>query len=160
MRPALERRAGARADLLEREIEPVRGGDELDEIHHRRPERRLGHLQPADLIGRNHAIGAGAQDLAARVLALGPGDDEQIRPEEPRRQHGVDVLGVGADGGDEGAGPVDAEAAQHVLGAGFGGHRQPAGLDDRCTFSGSRSTTTCGTSWRRNSSTMIRPIRP
>src|SRR6185503_12617605 len=45
-------------------------------------------------------------------------DDEEIRPHHPRAEHRIDVLGVGADGGDQPARAIDADALQHFLAAG------------------------------------------
>ena len=69
--------------------------------------------------------------LMRRVLGLGAADDEQIRPQHARAQHRVDVLGVGADRGDQPARPVDADALQHVLAAGVRLDAERAVLDRR-----------------------------
>ena len=56
-------------DLLHRELEVVGARRQRDEIDDCRPQRRLRHLNGADLIRRDHAIGAGALQLQRRVLA-------------------------------------------------------------------------------------------
>ena len=63
-----------------------------------------------------------------------------------RGQHGVDVLGVGADGGNQAARAVDARAREHLFPARVGLDGEPAAArapDARAPAS--RSTTTNGT---------------
>ena len=98
----------------------------------------------ADLVRRDDAVGAGALQLQRRILGFGAADDEQIGPQHARAQHGVDVLGVGADGRDQPARALDADALQHVLAAGVGLHAERAVLDRRLHALGSRSMTTYG----------------
>ena len=114
-RPAVERRARRDAHLLQIEIEILGGRRQLHEVDHRRPQRRLRELQAADVVRRDHAVGARPQQLRPRIVGLGAADDEQVRPEQARAEDGVDVLGVGADRGDESPRALDAARAAAPL---------------------------------------------
>ena len=78
-RPAGERRAGGDPHLLHVQVEIVGAGGQLDEVHHRRPQRGLGELQAADLIRRQHAVRARPHQLRLRIVGLGAADDEEVR---------------------------------------------------------------------------------
>ena len=79
------------------------------------------------------------RSFVLRVVGLDAGDDEEIRPHHPRGQHRVDVLGVGADRGDQAAGAMNAHALEHLVAAGVGGHREPASLQHRLHALGARA---------------------
>src|SRR5437660_897327 len=59
-RLAAQRRGGGDGHLLHREFQVARIRREVHEVHDSGPQRRLRNLDAADLIGRDHAIGAGA----------------------------------------------------------------------------------------------------
>ena len=136
---ARERRARRDRDLLHRQLEIVGAGRQLHEVDDRRPQRGLRDLHRADLVRRDDAVGAGPLQLDRRVVGFGAADDEQIGPQHARAQHGVDVLGVGADRGDQPARALDADALQHVFAAGVGLHRQRAVVDRRLQPLGDRA---------------------
>src|SRR5262249_24363930 len=115
--------------LFHIEIEIVRARRQLHEVDDRWPERRLGQLQTADLVRRKHTIGASANELGPGILSLGTGDDEQIRPQQPCRQNGEDVVSVGAPRRDEPSRAADAEPPQDFLAARVGLDRQVALID-------------------------------
>ena len=54
-------------------------------------------------------------NFTAGVLGRGAADDEQIRPQHTRAQHGVDVLRIRADRGDQPSRPRDAGPCQDAL---------------------------------------------
>ena len=58
-------------------------------------------------------------------------DDVEIGPQHPGREHGVDVLRIGADRRDQPAGPIDADALEHLLLAGVGFDGQVAAVEHR-----------------------------
>ena len=124
-----QRRPRRDPHLLHVEIEIVGAGRELHEIDDRRPQRGLRELKAANLIRRQHAIRAGPQQLRLGIVGLGAADDEEVRLQEARGEHGVDVLGVGADGGDQAACAVDADPLQDLFAAGVRLDREIAELD-------------------------------
>ena len=90
--------------LLHRQLEVLGAGGQLDEVHDGRPQRGLGHLDRADLVGRDDPVGAGPHHLLLRVVGIGARDDEEVGPQPARRQDRVDVLGVAAERRDQAAG--------------------------------------------------------
>ena len=80
-----------------------------------RVQREPRHLRPARLVGRDHAVGAGALELLLGVLDRGAGDDRDVRAQLARGQRREDVLGVGVHAGDERAGALDPGGAQQLV---------------------------------------------
>ncbi len=118
--------AGSLLDLhlLHVEIEIVGTGRQLDEVDDGRPQRRLRELQSADLIGGQHTIRSGPDQLRLGVLGLRTSDDEEIGAQQPRRQDRKHIVRVGADRRDEPASAADADAPEHVFAAGVGLDRE------------------------------------
>ena len=103
------------AHLLHVQIEVVRARRQLHEVDDRGPQGRLRELEAADLVRRQDAIRARPHQLRLGVVGLGAADDEQRRMEQSRGEDGVDVLGVGADRGDQAARPARSGRARSTL---------------------------------------------
>ena len=148
------------ADFLDRQLEIIRAGGDLDEVDDRRPERGLRDLDRADPIRRDDAVGARLLQFLQRILPLGARNDEQIALHHARREHRVDILGIGADRGHEAARALDAQALQRLFAAGVAFNREMARAVASRTRSALRSTITYGVFCRLNSFATIDPIRP
>ena len=87
------------------------------------------HLGPARLVGGDHPVGAGSEQLLLRVLDAGAGDDRDVGAELARGQAGEDVLGVRVDAGEHRDRPVDAGRLQHLVvrGPALRGRARPSG---------------------------------
>src|SRR6266568_505928 len=113
--PSDQRRSLSEMDLFQGQVEVFRRRRELDEIDDGGSESRLRKLQPADMVRRDHAVGARACQLGSRVFSFRAADDEEVGLEQTRAEDGIDVLRIGADGRDEAPRVIDAHAPQHLL---------------------------------------------
>src|SRR5438552_3287562 len=120
----LERRTGQgtpgrNLGLLDLQMGMLDPGRQLNKVHDGGPQYRLGDAAAADLVRRHHPVGAGAKQFLIRAGLLGASDDEQAIVEEPRTHGDVEIVGIGAGDGDQGASAVNAGAFQDVVRGGI-----------------------------------------
>ena len=102
---------------------------------------KAGHLRAAGLVGRDHAVGAGALELLLRALDRRARDDRDVVAQLTCRQGDEDVLRVGVRAGDDRPRPLDARRVQDGIVGGVAfdvAHARPGtvavlrvGVDDR-----------------------------
>ena len=80
-----------------------------------RLQREARHLGPARLVGRDHPVRAGPEQLLLGVLDARPGDDRDVRAQLARGQAGEDVLRVGVDAGEHRDRALDPGCLQHLV---------------------------------------------
>ena len=90
---------------------------QLDEIDDCRLQHGMSHARPADLVGGDDAIGAGAYQFLLRLRVLDPGHDKQFGVEEPGAHRREQVVRIGGHHRDEAVGPLNAGLLQQLVGS-------------------------------------------
>ena len=112
---------------------------------------------PADALRVHHPVGARAQQLLLAVVATGPSDDEQVRPQRAGTEDDEGVVGIPVHRGHERGGALDARRHQHGVLGGIADH-------DVVRLTGHPLRIEVTTTYRRlaasTSAAMARPTRP
>src|ERR1019366_3223210 len=103
---------------------PVHGS--VEEINHMGAHKGLRDAISREVVGRDHVIGAGGEQVLLGIFFAGAGNDVELGVQAARGQNDVDVGGVGGGGGNQSAGALDVQLAQHLLLRGVAHHRKPA----------------------------------
>ena len=94
-------------DLRELEIRPGRSRHDVEKRGHLRLEHEVRHHASRGRVREHHPVGASEHELPLRVRAGGARDDREVGTRGARREHDVEVVGVGVRGGDEPSRPLE-----------------------------------------------------
>ena len=114
-RPAGQRRVLPDLQLLQPEFQRAVVHHHVDEVDHVGLGHERGHAVAPETLGIDHPVGAHPQQLRLRRLAPGPGDHVDRGVEGAAGHRHEQVVGVGVEGGDERARPLDPRPQQGVV---------------------------------------------
>ena len=109
----------------------VGASQQIHEGHREGSQGRCRHGPAATDVGTHHLVGAGEQQFALGLLAVGAGNQTAVGRHAPGAEHHVEVGGVVGQGGHQGPAAVDARLEKGFIQGGVGGYHRQAALFGR-----------------------------